>query len=76
MKKQTNRSKGTIPPGVSIGGLIEIHGGGKHSMTHGCISLDNKDMDALYRLVEVGTPVTIVGAINDMNEILMMSKGH
>lgn len=70
------RNKGTIPPGVSIGGLIEIHGGGKHSMTHGCISLDNKEMDALFRLVEVGTPVTIVGAINDLNEIFLMFKGH
>lgn len=70
------RSNGTIPPGVSIGGLIEIHGGGKHSMTYGCISLDNTNMDTLYRLVEVGTPVTIVGTINDMNEILMKFKGH
>ncbi|MDH5468091.1 MAG: L,D-transpeptidase family protein [Candidatus Aminicenantes bacterium] len=69
------RSQGHIPPGVRIGGLIEIHGGGKHSMTYGCISLENKDMDALFRLVEAGTPVTIVGAINDMNEILMMFKG-
>lgn len=66
--------KGHIPPGVRIGGLIEIHGGGKHSMTDGCISLDNKDMDALYRLVEVGTPVTIVGALNDLNEIFLMNK--
>jgi tetratricopeptide (TPR) repeat protein len=70
------RSNGIIPPGVSIGGLIEIHGGGKHSMTYGCISLDNTNMDTLYRLVEVGTPVTIVGMINDMNEILMKFKGH
>ena len=70
------KSKGAIPPGVNIGGLIEIHGGGKHSITYGCISLDNKDMDTLFRLVEVGTPVTIVGTINDMNEILLKFKGQ
>lgn len=55
---------GLIPKTASIGGLIEIHGGGSNSITYGCISLDNKDMEELFNLVEVGTPVTIVGAIN------------
>lgn len=70
------KTKGYIPPGVRIGGLIEIHGGGKHSITHGCISLDNKDIDALYSLVEVATPITIIGALNDLNEIFLMFEGH
>ena len=70
------KMNGHIPPEVGMGDLIEIHGGGKHSVTYGCISLDNKDMDVLYRLVEVGTPVTIVGAINDLNKILLSFEGH
>ena len=75
-KYDQDKIKGLVPPGVRIGGLIEIHGGGKHSTTDGCISLENKDMNALYSLVEVGTPVTIVGALNDLNEIFLMNKDH
>jgi len=70
------KRKGHVPPGVGMGDLIEIHGGGKHSVTHGCISLDNKDMDKLYRLVEEGTPVTIIGAMNDLNETFLMFEGY
>lgn len=56
---------GTIPVGASVGGLIEIHGDGGNGRdwTDGCIALTNSDMDSLFRSVRVGTPVTIVGAL-------------
>ncbi len=55
------KRRGVIGRSAGIGGLVEIHGGGDDSMTYGCIALDNNDLDDLYRLVGVGTPVTIVG---------------
>lgn len=61
---QRAKKIGLIPKTAKIGGLIEIHGGGSNSITYGCISLDNKDMEELYNIVEIGTPVTIVGAMN------------
>jgi len=63
------KKKGLIPRTVSIGGLIEIHGGGKDSMTYGCIAMDNPRIDELFRMVAVGTPVTIVGAVNSRNRL-------
>ncbi len=46
-----------------IGGLIEIHGGKESGLeqTSGCIALNDKEMDDLFGLVVIGTPVTIVG---------------
>jgi lipoprotein-anchoring transpeptidase ErfK/SrfK len=46
------------------GGLIEIHGeGGKgRDWTDGCVALTNPEVDELFALVSVGTPVTIVGS--------------
>ena len=55
------KNKGSIPSWASIGGDIELHGGGPDTLTRGCVSMDNDKMDALYDLVSVGTPVTIVG---------------
>lgn len=57
--------------GVRPGGAIMIHGqkngfGGlgpvtqKYNWTDGCIALLNDDMDELWKLVEVGTPIEIV----------------
>lgn len=66
---QSARSKGLIPERVGIGGLIEIHGGGKEAMTYGCIALENRQMEELYNIIGVGTPVTIVGAIEDENRV-------
>lgn len=57
------KAKGQVPPGRGIGNLIEIHGGGKNSVTEGCVSLDNPDMDALYAVAGQGTPVYIAGAL-------------
>jgi murein L,D-transpeptidase YafK len=61
------KKKGAIPAGARIGGLIEIHGGGEDSMTYGCIAMDNKDIDDIFNFVSVGTPVTIVGAVDYKN---------
>ncbi|GAB4387676.1 MAG: hypothetical protein Kow0025_02580 [Thermodesulfovibrionales bacterium] len=69
------RKKGLIPAGKGIGGLVEIHGGGKESLTHGCIALENSQMEELYSLVEVGTPVTIVGALEPDNPVSALMKG-
>lgn len=64
------KNKGLIPGRAGIGGEIEIHGGGKDSLTKGCVGLENKDIDDVYAWAEVGTSVTIVGAIRVENTIL------
>jgi len=64
------KRKGLVPRNTGVGGAIEIHGGGKDSLTKGCVGLENKDMDEVFRWAEVGTPVTIVGAVGIENTIL------
>lgn len=65
-------SKGILPSSARIGGLIEIHGnGGKGTdWTEGCVALTDKEMDLLYKLTKVGTPVTIIGSSRELSEIL------
>jgi lipoprotein-anchoring transpeptidase ErfK/SrfK len=69
------KRKGLIPSNSRIGGLIEIHGGGKESMTYGCVSMDNNMIDSLFNLVDVGTPVAIVGAIDHNNVLSSAIEG-
>lgn len=69
------KKEGLIPSNSKIGGLIEIHGGGKDSMTYGCISMDNNMIDSLFNLVHVGTPVTIVGAVDHNNTLSSAMEG-
>jgi hypothetical protein len=59
------KGKGNIPNGALIGGSIAIHGGGGKGIdwTEGCVALTNKDIDALYSICSVGTPVAIVGSL-------------
>ena len=64
------KRRGQIPSHAGIGGAIEIHGGGKDSLTKGCVGLEDKDMDDIYAWSVVGTPVTIVGATDIENTIL------
>lgn len=64
------RAKGLIPGQAGIGGAIEIHGGGKDSLTKGCVGMENGDMDRVYDYARVGTAVTIVGAVSIENTIL------
>lgn len=58
------RKSGGLPRRASPGGLIEIHGEGGRGKdwTRGCVALSNADMDDLFRRVDEGTPVTIVGS--------------
>jgi hypothetical protein len=65
-------SKGALPSSARIGGLIEIHGnGGKGAdWTEGCIALTDREMDIIYKMVGVGTPVTIVGSAIDLDSVL------
>jgi L,D-peptidoglycan transpeptidase YkuD (ErfK/YbiS/YcfS/YnhG family) len=76
-RRQFARAKksGLISSRAGIGGLIEIHGGGTEGMTYGCIAMDDRHLDELYNLIEVGTPVTIVGAIDYDNIISSTIKG-
>jgi hypothetical protein len=66
-------AKGVLPASAKIGGGIEIHGGGGKGVdwTEGCVALTNKEIDIVYSLVSVGTPVTIVGSLKDIDKILM-----
>jgi lipoprotein-anchoring transpeptidase ErfK/SrfK len=70
---QAARNAGVIPAKALIGGQIEIHGEDSLSMsqTLGCIMLDNRHIDALFKVMDVGSPVTIVGAVNVSNAIAM-----
>ena len=67
-----SKEKGLLPSSARIGNLIEIHGGGGRGAdwTEGCVALTDTDMDVLYRLVQVGTPVTIVGSLLSLEEVL------
>ncbi|MEW6601847.1 MAG: L,D-transpeptidase [Nitrospirota bacterium] len=68
------KKRGLIPRRAGIGGLIEIHGGGKHGMTLGCVAMEDQHIEELFRIVEVGTPVTIVGAIEYENSVTSAMK--
>ncbi len=59
------RQAGQISKRVGIGNLIEIHGDGGQgrNWTQGCVALTNDDIDSIWPLVSLGTPVTIVGAL-------------
>lgn len=55
-----HRSNDTPPWDTPLGGYIFIHGGGAHSdWTEGCIALYNSDIDELFEMVRIGTPVYI-----------------
>ncbi len=60
------KRRGELATSARIGGIIEIHGeGGRgENWTEGCVALRNDHMESVYALAEVGTPVTIVGALD------------
>ena len=65
-------SNGALPASANIGGMIEIHGNGGKGVdwTEGCIALKDNEMDIVYRYVNIGTPVTIVGSMQDIDKVL------
>ena len=65
-----------VPPwNTPLGGAIAIHGcGSKGDWTLGCIALDNKNIEELYTIVPLGTPVLIYGDIP--SDRLRVSKGE
>jgi hypothetical protein len=65
-------ANGSLPPSARIGGLIEIHGNGGKGIdwTEGCVALTDNEMDLVYKIVKVGTPVTIVGSLVDLDNIV------
>jgi hypothetical protein len=65
-------AKGILPKSAKIGGLIEIHGNGGKGIdwTEGCIALTDREMDSVFKIVKVGTPVTIVGSMQDLQHVL------
>ncbi|MEQ8924639.1 MAG: L,D-transpeptidase [Fulvivirga sp.] len=67
-----NVKEGIIPKNVPIGGEIEIHGhGGKGiDWTDGCIALSNKNMDSVYAMIPLNTPVIIVGSTRPLEDLL------
>ncbi len=65
-------ANGILPESSKIGGLIEIHGSGGRGIdwTEGCIALIDKEMDVVFRIAKIGTPVTIVGSLADIQGII------
>jgi hypothetical protein len=65
-------SNGALPTSADIGGMIEIHGNGGKGVdwTEGCIALKDNEIDIVYRYVKIGTPVTIVGSMQDIDKAL------
>ncbi|MCG3777770.1 MAG: hypothetical protein JW388_0465 [Nitrospira sp.] len=65
------RKTGQIPASSAIGGQIEIHGVENQLMaqTLGCVMLENPQMTLLFDRVQTGTPVTIVGALQEQNSV-------
>jgi hypothetical protein len=72
------KRNGEIAPDTKIGGLIEIHGeGGKGvNWTDGCVAVHNRDMDKVFKITEVGTPVTIVGSTKNYEINSNHSNNH
>lgn len=70
------KANGNIPKSAIIGGLIEFHGGGGKGIdwTDGCIALANRDMDNLYALCSVGTPIAIVGSLTPLDKIFDLTQ--
>lgn len=70
-----SKEKGLLPSSARLGSLIEIHGGGGRGAdwTEGCVALTDTDMDTLYKIIQIGTPVTIVGSLVTLEEALRLA---
>ena len=65
---------GEISKSQPISGSIEIHGiaHGITDQPFGSIVLDNRHIAALFQQVAIGTPVTIIGALESQNSISLV----
>jgi L,D-peptidoglycan transpeptidase YkuD (ErfK/YbiS/YcfS/YnhG family) len=72
VKFKSEIARGSLPASAKIGGLIEIHGDGGKGVdwTEGCVALTNKEMDLVFKIVKVGTPVTIVGSLVELKDVV------
>ncbi|MBP8154383.1 MAG: hypothetical protein KAX87_03775, partial [Nitrospira sp.] len=68
------QQSGLIPKSQHMPGLIQLHGiaQGITDQPYGSILLDNPQIAALFDQVSVGTPVTIVGALESQNSISLV----
>lgn len=66
------KKNGSISKKSKIGGLIQIHGyGGKGvNWTEGCVALENDDIDKIYDMIQVNTPVIIIGSEQPLSKYL------
>ena len=66
------KRKGVYAKNKDIGGLIEVHGDGGRGAdwTEGCIALSNSEMEKLFNMIPAGTPITIIGSLKPLNDIL------
>ena len=69
MIKKAIEERSSPPWETRLGGAVGIHGrtvgdarpqSGDINWTDGCIALENADVDEIYRVVSLGTPVTIL----------------
>lgn len=71
-KFRSEIEQGSLPASAKIGGLIEIHGNGGKGIdwTEGCIALTDREMDVIFKIVRVGTPVTIIGSMMELKDVV------
>jgi hypothetical protein len=71
-KFKSEIENGSLPASAKIGDLIEIHGNGGKGIdwTEGCIALTDKEMDIIFKITKVGTPVTIIGSMVDLKDVV------
>jgi murein L,D-transpeptidase YafK len=59
--KRADDAQRLPPSDTALGGQVFIHGGGCHpDWTLGCVAIDNQDIDELFKVARVGTPVYIM----------------
>lgn len=58
----SERTYSMPPMNTPLGGWIEIHGdgtGARSNWTHGCVAIRNTDIERIWDIVDVGTPVLV-----------------
>jgi len=73
VRYRRNISSGRASSRTDLGGSIEIHGNGGRGFdwTNGCIGLANRDMDVVFNMASVRTPVVIVGSVEPLDKYMV-----